>query len=394
MNRPGSGKNIWCAIPVYNNKKTLRRIVEGCLSTIENVLVVDDGCTDTDVSELLSDLDIILLRHEKNMGKGKAILTASRYVEDNGGVYMVTIDADGQHDPEDMKKFFPLMNDDGNSLIIGCRNFNTENVPQSSRFGRKFANFWLRVEAGVHVDDCQSGYRAYPVKYLNRLKFSRAHYDFEAEALAKFAWAGIPIKSVEVQVKYPPPPERVSHFRPYLDNLRLSLTHTMLIVRRLLPIPHKRFMPREKIEIRLLLHPVKLMRELIRENASPGGLAASAAIGIFLATLPLLFLHTLVILYVATKLNLNKLLAINVQHFCMPPFIPALCIEIGFYIRNDRWLTDLSYQTIFVQFSDRLIEWFIGSLIVGPVLAVLAGIIVYFSALIVKSSKLRVSMNG
>ena len=83
---------------------------------------------------------------------------------------MVTIDADGQHNPRDIEKFLPLIKEDDTDIIIGCRNFNTENVPIKSRFGRKFANFWLRVETGIYIDDCQSGFRAYPVRYLNQLK--------------------------------------------------------------------------------------------------------------------------------------------------------------------------------------------------------------------------------
>ena len=104
---------------------------------------------------------------------------------------MITIDADGQHDPRDIEKFFPLMREGGSELIIGCRDFNTENVPASSRFGRSFANFWLKVETGQTVDDCQSGFRAYPVRYLNQLRFKGNRYDFEAEVLAKAAWAGL-----------------------------------------------------------------------------------------------------------------------------------------------------------------------------------------------------------
>ena len=118
-----------------------------------------------------SGLDVVLLKHGKNLGKGAAILTASRYIEGRGGTYMITVDADGQHDPRDMEQFFPLMLESDARLIIGCRDFNTDNVPASSRFGRKFANFWLKAETGCTIDDCQSGFRAYPVRYLNQLRF-------------------------------------------------------------------------------------------------------------------------------------------------------------------------------------------------------------------------------
>jgi glycosyltransferase involved in cell wall biosynthesis len=200
-----TSQNIWCAVPVYNNKDTVKSIVAGCRSVLKNVVVVDDGSTDTDIKSLLADIDIVVLKHEKNLGKGKAILTAARYVEDRGGTHMVTIDADGQHNPGDIEKLIPLLYEDDPGVIIGCRNFNTDNVPPKSRFGRRFANFWLRLETGINIDDCQSGFRAYPVKYLNRLKFNGSHYDFEAEVLAKAVWAGLTLKTVDIDVVYPEP---------------------------------------------------------------------------------------------------------------------------------------------------------------------------------------------
>ncbi len=84
----------------------------------------------------------------RTSAREQAILTASRYIEEHGGTYMITIDADGQHDPRDMERFFPLLQESDARLVIGCRDFNTENVPASSRFGRTFANFWLKAETG------------------------------------------------------------------------------------------------------------------------------------------------------------------------------------------------------------------------------------------------------
>jgi glycosyltransferase involved in cell wall biosynthesis len=378
-------EQIWCAVPVFNNAATVRAVVAGCRSIMKNIIVIDDGSTDADVSALLSGLDVTVLRHEKNLGKGQAILTASRHIEQHGGEYMITIDADGQHDPRDIETFFPLMREGGSELIIGSRDFDTENVPASSRFGRSFANFWLKVETGRTVDDCQSGFRAYPVRYLNQLRFKGNRYDFEAEVLAKAAWAGLALITVPIKVMYPKPGERVSSFKPFLDNLRLTRIHSMLVGRRLIPLPHKKLVrDPAAFDLSLLRHPAKVLKMLLLENATPEGLAMSAAIGIFLAVLPILFMHTLVILYVSVRLNLNKMVALNVQHLAMPPFIPALCIEVGYYLRHGAWLTDLSFKTVFEQLASRLKEWFLGSLIVGPLAAVLAGGLVYIAAIVIK----------
>ena len=392
QNNPPEPRYVWCAVPVYNNKDTVADLVAGCRSIIKNVVVVDDGSTDVDVASLLSGTDVVVLKHETNLGKGKAILTASKYIEEQGGLFMITIDADGQHNPPDIEKFIPLLNDNDPAIIIGSRNFNTENVPGKSRFGREFANFWLRLETGIYIDDCQSGFRAYPVRHINRMKFSGSHYDFEAEVLAKAAWAGLNLKTVEVGVVYPESGKRVSSFRPFMDNLRISHTHAMLIGRRLLPLKHKRFVEKKKNDFRILRQPGKLFKMLLRENATPAGLAAAAAVGIFFAILPLLFVHTIVILYVATRLNLNKIVAVNVQHICAPPFVPALCIEVGYFMRHGEWLTNVSFETIFSQFSERLVEWLLGSLIIAPSGAVLIAVVTFFSAVLIK--KRQIAVNG
>lgn len=381
---------LWCALPVFNNKDTLRRVVAECRALVRHVVVVDDGSTDADVRQLLAGLDVTLLVHEQNRGKGEAILTAARFVEEQGGVYMLTIDTDGQHLPADIHKFLPAIAADQDSLVIGCRDFSTDNVPFSSRFGRAFANFWLLVETGVKIDDCQSGFRAYPVRHLNRIRCRWSHYDFEAEVLARASWAGLSLQTVDIAVYYPKPEERVSSFRPFLDNLRLTHAHALLVLRRLLPFPHKRLVAKQGgFDRSLLFHPGKLLRLLLKENATPEGLALAAAVGLFIAVLPIFFLHTGVILYVSQRLGLNKIVALNIQHLAMPPFVPALCIEIGYYLRHGSWLLDLSFATVFREFSSRLFEWFLGSLIIAPLAAAIAWVAVYLSASFIKHLRCR-----
>lgn len=376
---------LWCTVPVYNNKETVREVVAQCRALVPNVVVVDDGSTDAELSELLACLDVMVLSHEVNRGKGAAILTASRFIEEQGGRFMVTIDADGQHFPQDISSFLPLLQEDDPAIVIGCRDFNTANVPKSSRFGRSFANFWLLVETGVVVSDCQSGFRAYPVRYLNRLRFKGSRYDFEAEVLARAAWAGLALRCVAISVLYPKPEERVSSFRPFLDNLRLTRIHSMLVGRRLLPLPHERLVPKKtRLDLSLLRHPGQVLRLLLKENATPEGLALAAGVGMFLAVLPILFAHTAVILYVAVRFNLNKLVSLNVQHLAMPPLMPVLCIEVGYFFRHGHWLTEISYATIFQQFPSRLFEWLLGSLLVAPVAAVLVAGLMYAAAVMVR----------
>lgn len=380
QNDLSTADHIWCVIPVYNNKDTVEKVALECRQRLNNVIVVDDGSTDAELRELFSGTDIIVLRHEKNRGKGKAILTALDFVHKKDGRFIITIDADGQHYPEDIEKFIPFLTDDETFILVGCREFMGKNIPGKSRFGRKFANLWLRIETGVSIGDCQSGFRAYPVQYLHKMKFTGSHYDYEAEVLTRSVWAGLSLKTVDINVWYPEAKQRITHFKLFLDNLRISLMHTKLVFQRLTQFSPKKLVHQSEtgFEWKILIHPVKLLKGLLKENATPSGLAVSAAVGVFLGTLPLIAVHTVVIVYVSVRLHLNKIMAVSIQNLCIPPFIPFLCIELGHYIRYGKWLTRISMDIAVFQITDRLFEWLLGSLIIAPIGAVLAGVFVYF----------------
>ncbi|MCD6325982.1 DUF2062 domain-containing protein [bacterium] len=394
---PFTEESIFCVIPVYNNKDTVRDVAVACRKRLDNVVVVDDGSTDADIPALFAGLDIAVLQHESNQGQGQAVLTALEYVADRGGRFVITIDADGQHYPRDLEKFIEILKEDETSVIIGCRRFDSENIPFASRFGRKFGNLWLLLETGVSIDDCQSGFRAYPVEYIKSIRFSGSRFEFNTEILTKAAWAGLRLREIPVDVFYAPPGLRITSFRVFWDNLRISWMHTRLVARRLLPWPHRRLVPATaegSIDKGLILHPIKLLKALVKENATPGGLAAAAAVGTFLAVLPLISVHTIVILYAATRLHLNKVMAVNIQHFFMPPLSPFICIELGHYMRHGRWLTEVSYDAIVGQLMERLFEWLLGSLIFAPIAACVMGLIVFFIAQIPRIRRAHTSADS
>ena len=127
--------------------------------------MVDDG-SETEVSGLLTGLDVTVVRHAQNKGKGVAILTGAAKADDMGYTHIITIDADGQHDASDLPAFVSAIEEKPDSIIVGNRDFERANVPGSSVFGRKFSNFWLRVQTGRSVQDTQSGFRAYPLSVI------------------------------------------------------------------------------------------------------------------------------------------------------------------------------------------------------------------------------------
>lgn len=371
-------------IPVYNHAKSLRDVVLKALEVHDTVMVVDDGSTDSGLNTLKG-LDVIVLHHPINRGKGAAILTAAKAACRLGMTHMVTIDADGQHDPDDFKRFVPLVKRDPYAIVVGKRDFQTMNVPGLSRFGRHFSNFWLRLQTGQVVRDTQSGLRSYPLVVLERLNLRENGYAFEVEVLVKAAWVGVALREVDISVYYPPRSERISHFHVFRDNVRLSLLNTKLTLRSFVPVPHRRILDCDRSNPKISIwHPIRSLKTLLTENLSPSQLATAGAMGVFLGTLPLIGLHTITILFTAGFFRLNKLAAVGTSQFCMPPLIPALCIETGYFLRHGKFLTEVSLQTLGYQGLERLFEWIIGSVILAPAISVIMWCILFMTALIVK----------
>ena len=378
--------NCTVVIPVFNNEHTVLQVAQAARRLHPHVLVVDDGSTrlPNDFDSILKANDIRLIRHQQNSGKGVALQTALKDLHERHVDYMITLDADGQHSPDDIPSFINLLETEGQNrdlLVIGVRDFNAPNVPDSSKFGRKFSNFWIKLETGVTCADTQSGFRAYPVEPLSKLKFHCSRYNFEIEVLTRGLWGGLQLRELPIHVTYEPPEQRVSHFHPWKDNVRLSLLHTMLVTRRLLLFPHKRIVPKPKLQLpSLWKHPKEFFLFLLKENATPELLAISAAVSSFLAVLPLLSCHMLVILYVCIRLNLNKVMALAIQNLYMPPFTPFLCIELGYFMRHGAFLREASMQTIVHELHLRFWEWLLGSLVIAPIAAILSGLITYVTA--------------
>jgi uncharacterized protein (DUF2062 family) len=369
--------NILIVIPLYNHAAAVRDVALRALALHQRVLVVDDGSTDGG-ADTLADLPVTVLRHAVNRGKGAAIMTAAAEARRMGMTHIVTIDADGQHDPADFPLFVREIATHPEAIIVGCRNFDTANVPGSSIFGRKFSNFWLRVQTGKSLGDTQSGFRAYPLMVLERLRLGQKHYSFEVEVLVKAAWAGVDLRDVPIFVHYPPAGERISHFGAFRDNFRLTVLNTGLTMRSIAPWPHRKIVTDgrsgEKVSV---LRPIRSIRTLLTENTTPAQLAAAGAVGVMLGAAPLIACHTIAILFVAGFFRLNKVAAVGASQLCMPPIVPALCIEVGYYLRHGRFLTEISLETLGYQGLERLWEWFVGSLIVGPLLGLLVGAIIY-----------------
>jgi predicted LPLAT superfamily acyltransferase len=222
-------------VPTYNNAATIEEVVRRVRAAAPDLplLVVDDGSTDGSGERARAALAAggqgELLVHAGNRGKGAAVLTGLAAAIERGYSHAITIDADGQHLPEDLPLVCAALESHPTALIVGARDLSQDNVQPISRFGRRFSNFWQVVQTGHRVADSQCGLRVYPTAPTLSLATRARAYDFEVEVLILAARAGMPLVSLSVHVYYPPAQVRVSHFDKLWDNVRIAWVNTRLL---------------------------------------------------------------------------------------------------------------------------------------------------------------------
>ena len=225
-------RGICVVIPTYNNGGTIGRVVAGALEQCDDVIVVNDGSTDTTAQTLagLAAEGLTVVTLERNSGKGAALKAGFRKALDMGFAYAITLDGDGQHYPEEIGQFLEANREHPWALIVGSRNLEGIDRPKGSDFANKFSNFWFQVQTGRKLSDTQSGYRLYPLKRLHGIGLLTSRYEAELELLVFAAWHGTKLVEIPIRVYYPPKEERVSHFRPGKDFARISVLNTLLCV--------------------------------------------------------------------------------------------------------------------------------------------------------------------
>lgn len=221
-------------IPVYNHGRQVVEVIRKTCKLGLPIFVIDDGSTDSTATMINALQGITVLHHPVNCGKGAAILTGLIAAGEKKCNYAITLDGDGQHNPDNAEKLLRTVDEGERCIVIGSRQGmkGGKNVPWTSKFGRKFSNFWVWTAGGPRVQDSQSGFRLYPVPETVHLGVKARRYQFEVEVLVKARQQGIRIKEAPVQVVYQKKGVRVSHFRPWLDFWRNSTTFSRLIFSR------------------------------------------------------------------------------------------------------------------------------------------------------------------
>ena len=152
-----------------------------------------------------------------------------REARERGFDYVITLDADGQHFPNDIPLFLEALHRHPDALIVGSRDLAAQGMPSRNTFANRFSNFWFRLQTGIALPDTQTGFRLYPLRRIGRrLWWLTARYEAELALLVYAAWKGIELVPIKIQVYYPPAGERVTHFRPVYDFVRVSLLNTVL----------------------------------------------------------------------------------------------------------------------------------------------------------------------
>ena len=214
--------DYWVVIPAYNEAATVRDVAIRARRQCQNVIVVDDGSTDG-TAEALADVEVTLLRNEQNCGKAGSLVRGFDHALAHGAAGVITLDADGQHAPEEIHVFLEQVKNCPNTLLVGIRRRDQRRASFWRYAANRIADFWIGWAAGKPIEDSQSGFRLYPAQLLRTIKIphgSERSFVYESEILIETARHGAEIRGVAVSVTRRPGPSP-SHFRPMLDIARI-----------------------------------------------------------------------------------------------------------------------------------------------------------------------------
>jgi glycosyltransferase involved in cell wall biosynthesis len=372
-------------VPTYNNASTLASTLDSILEYTDHIIVVDDGSTDTTPQILQEYPGMQRIFVRKNRGKGYALRSAFFFAYTKGYRYAISIDSDGQHFASDLPVFLDTIEENPDSLIVGARNMTEAEAPGKSNFGLRFSNFWFNVCTGKKLPDTQSGYRLYPLYPLSAFKLYTWRFEFEVEVLVRSAWKEINIMPVPIKVYYPPGDERVSHFRPFTDFLRISLLNTVLVLLALLW--YRPYLFFKNFTWRNLKAFIR--KELFNPEETNRVKVASVMVGAFMGVAPVWGWQMAIALGIAIAFKLNKIITLAVSNISIPPMIPLilyLSYITGGIIMGKGAGIDFSSNITLEFVTENLLQYIMGSLVFGLILAGVLGLITYIALVIFRKN--------
>ena len=184
-------------IPAYNAAASLRGVIEGIKEYVPSILVVDDGSTDA-TAEIALAAGVHVLRHQINRGKGVALRTGFWFLLHQGYRAIITMDADGQHDPSYIPLFIDVYKKGKGDIIIGSRAAEFHAMSWLRRFWNRLGVKAVSKLIGTPLTDTQSGYRLIKAEVLQGLPLRAAGYEVELELLIKACKRGHRVVEIKV----------------------------------------------------------------------------------------------------------------------------------------------------------------------------------------------------
>ncbi|MEH7381379.1 bifunctional glycosyltransferase family 2/GtrA family protein [Bacillus sp. JJ1533] len=220
-------EKVTILIPAYNPDTKLLQLVKDIKqANFNQIIIVNDGSLpdSTQIFDALIDTEgCVILKHGVNLGKGRALKTGFNHFLNHHteSVGVITIDADGQHSVEDMKKIAKQLINDPYSLVLGVRDFSAENIPFRSRFGNVLTRNVFRFIGGIKVTDTQTGLRGIPKHFIKDLmNVSGERFEFEMNMLLECKAKQINIEEVGIETIYIEE-NKSSHFNPIVDSIKI-----------------------------------------------------------------------------------------------------------------------------------------------------------------------------
>lgn len=231
-----------CAVvPVYNHGGPLPQVVVALQALQLPCVLVDDASEESTaavVSELARQEQVFMLRHAHNQGKGGAVMSGLREARRLGFTHALQVDADGQHDLQQVEFFLQQARQCPQALICGYPEYDAS-VPRGRLYARYITHVWTWIHTlSLSIRDSMCGFRVYPlqpvVQLLDEVRLSR-RMDFDIEILVRLYWRSVAMQWHPVKVVYPA--DGLSNFRPWQDNWLISKMHTRLFFGMLWRLP-------------------------------------------------------------------------------------------------------------------------------------------------------------